>query len=49
MWHFRVYNPGDKLKIRSWESMAEESGIDTHGNICLPDGTFRSDMKYLCG
>lgn len=49
MLYFRVYKPGDKLKIRSWESMAKESGIDTHGNICLPDGTFRSDMKYLCG
>ena len=39
---------GDILKIREWDDMAEEYGINRHGNIAC-DLVFIRGMKYMCG
>lgn len=43
-----VIEIGDKLKIRSWEDMAEEFGVDNDGNIDS-QVQFLAEMKSLCG
>ena len=45
---------GTEYRIRSWESMEAEFGLDHHeeidGDPCNPDGSvFTENMKYLCG
>ena len=42
---------GDQIKIRSWEDMEEQFGLDGCGNIDRGDKIipFIKDMKYLCG
>lgn len=40
------YNVGDKVRIREWEDMAEEFGVDSSGNIC---NSFVTSMKKYCG
>ena len=42
------YKPGDKVKVRSWESMEEEFGISHDGDIRTKP-TFVSDMRKYCG
>lgn len=37
---------GDKVRIKSWEQMVGEFGIDKDGNI---ETGFMNKMKYLCG
>lgn len=43
----RGFKDGDKVKIRSWESMENEYGTDDDGDIPVPD-YFVSKMKCLC-
>ena len=43
------YKVGDKVKIRSWESMEEEFGVRRNGNIDLGGECFVREMKKYCG
>ena len=45
-YNFKV---GDKVKIRQWNDMVEEFGLDAYGNIKTRGHTFPKGMKYLCG
>nr|DAF72318.1 MAG TPA: ubiquitin ligase [Caudoviricetes sp.] len=45
-YNFKV---GDKVKIRQWNNMVEEFGLDAYGNIKTRGHTFSKGMKYLCG
>lgn len=41
---------GDIVKIRTWESMEKEYGLDEDGDIPVnPDTAFVGEMKPLCG
>jgi hypothetical protein len=43
-----MFEVGDKVKIKSWEQMEEEFGLDKIGDIeCA--AAFLVDMKHLCG
>lgn len=39
---------GRKYKIKQWDEMEEEYGIDANGAIDVPF-KFIKDMRYLCG
>jgi len=39
---------GQKVRIRDWDDMEKEFGLDESGDINCP-ATFVKDMKYLCG
>lgn len=39
---------GDKLRIRQWDDMVKEFGIDENGNISCTF-VFTKQMKILCG
>ena len=44
------YKVGDKIKIRSWESLTKEFGIDDRGGIYIPSNPwFSPKMKKYCG
>ena len=43
------FKVGDKVRVRSWESMAKEFGVDNDGNIMLSSLHFWKKMKHLCG
>ncbi len=44
------YKVGDKVRIRSWNSMANEFGFDDVGDIYIPDEIyFVRDMRRFCG
>lgn len=43
------YKVGDKVKVRSWESMEKEYGTDLRGDIKLPNIYFAKRMKEFCG
>ncbi len=44
------YKVGDKVRIRSWNSMANEFGVDDEGDIYIPDEIFFvRDMRSYCG
>ena len=43
------FKVGDKVRIRQWDDMAEEFGLNKYGNIELKDDVFCPDMKCLCG
>lgn len=45
---YRTVEIGDKVTIRSWESMENEWGLDELGEICIPLSFIRK-MRYLCG
>lgn len=45
---YRTADIGDKVTIRSWESMENEWGLDEFGGICIPL-SFTRKMRYLCG
>ena len=45
---YRTADIGDKVTIRSWESMENEWGLDELGGICIPL-SFTRKMRYLCG
>ena len=41
---------GDIVKIRAWESMEKEYGLDEDGDIMVnPDTAFVVEMRPLCG
>ncbi len=42
------YKVGDKVRVRSWESMEKEFGLDEFGYISMKYG-FTDDMEKLCG
>ena len=44
------YNKGDKVKIREWDDMLNEFGIENGEEIPVSINTdFTIDMKMLCG
>ena len=43
-----MFKVGDKVKIKSWDKMVKEYGLNADGNI-LCKYKFTVDMKYLCG
>lgn len=43
------YKEGDKVRIREWNDMAREYGVDEDGAIDCPPIFFTSDMKRYCG
>mgnify|MGYP003375726429 CR=1 FL=1 len=43
-----MYKAGDWVRIRRWEDMKEEFGVDEYGDIKC-DLTFVDTMKPLCG
>ena len=44
----RFYEQGTVCRIRQWDDMAAEFGIDGFGGI-MCDGIFTPEMKDLCG
>jgi len=44
-WHGWV-DYGEKVRIREWDDMVEEFGIDKNGNI---KNNFLASMRHLCG
>jgi len=47
----KSFTVGQKVRIRQWNDMAEEYGLDLHYNIqpLGATGFFSSHMRYLCG
>ena len=43
------YKVGDKVRIRSWESMEEQFGVDHMGDIRLSTTYFVKNMRHYCG
>jgi hypothetical protein len=43
------YKVGDKVKVRSWEDMEKEYGVDSGGFILAGTVYFSSDMRKFCG
>lgn len=44
-----AFIPGRRVRIRSWESMAEEFGETGRGDLSTPRFLFTGKMKPLCG
>lgn len=45
-----IVNIGDKVKIRGWDEMAAEFGLDAAGNINTIQGEpFLATMRRFCG
>ena len=43
------FKVGDKVRVREWDSMKKEFGIDDNGSIMTPIFTVVRDMKQFCG
>ncbi len=44
------FKNGDRIRIRQWDDMEKEFGLDSDGDIYVGDGSsFIQDMKHLCG
>ncbi len=43
------YKVGDKVRVRSWEDMEKEFGLDEEGCICMNALRFAKGMKIYCG
>lgn len=45
------YKVGDKVRVRQWDAMKREYGVNENGDIRAPSGflIFTSGMKHLCG
>ena len=43
------FKVGDRVRVRSWESMEKEFGVDGSGNIMFSLFHFWKEMKPLCG
>lgn len=43
------YKVGDKVKVRSWESMAKQFGVDRYGDIRMTNTFFVDRMRKYCG
>lgn len=48
---YPTYHVGDHVIVRTWDSMMEEYGSDSHGDIAVHPNklSFVLDMKPLCG
>ena len=42
------FHHGDKVRVREWDDMAAEYGMDGDGDIKMPFG-FTEPMKQFCG
>lgn len=42
------FQVGDIVRIRDWDDMADEFGVNPNGAI-MCNGIFTSSMRYLCG
>ena len=42
------FQVGDIVRIRDWDDMADEFGVNSYGSIRC-NGNFIPDMRYLCG
>lgn len=42
------FQVGDIVRIREWDDMEDEFGVDSYGSIRC-NGNFIADMRYLCG
>lgn len=42
------FSPGDRVRIRQWDDMAQEFGLTSYGSIQCRY-TFARSMKSLCG
>ena len=42
------YKVGDRVRIRDWDDMKREFGVDREGDI-QAETWFRKKQKYLCG
>lgn len=48
--HHREEIPvGTLCRIREWEDLAEEFGVDPFGDIPECDASFTEEMRYMCG
>lgn len=46
----RKFNIGDVCRIREWDDMAEEFGVDEEDDDVIEcEYKFIADMRYLCG
>jgi hypothetical protein len=43
------YKVGDKVRVRSWDSMAKQFGVDSFGDIKVPNIFFVDMMREYCG
>lgn len=43
------FKVGDKVKVREWDDMEKEFGVDRDGDIHMPLWLFMSNMKEFCG
>ena len=46
---FGVFQPGDVVRIKSYEDMKAEYDFSDYGIYCPDNITFAKNMKYLCG
>ncbi len=44
----RTFSPGQRVRVRSWESMVAEFGVSATGHIPCPE-TFVREMREFCG
>lgn len=45
----RKFNIGDRVRVRAWDDMVKEFGVDELGDIDTGYLYFVSDMESLCG
>ena len=45
----RDFKVGDRVRIRSWDDMVKEYGLDWEGDIPTPCYFFIDKMRILCG
>lgn len=46
----RKFKVSDRVRVRSWEEMLKEFGLDDDGDISIPgEPCFNRAMQYLCG
>ena len=43
------YKVGDKVRVRQWDDMVKEFGVDKFGHISTKTGYFTKRMKEFCG
>ena len=43
------FKVGDEVKVREWDDMSKEFGIDSNGNINTPRWKFTGEMRSFCG
>lgn len=43
------YKIGDKVRVRQWDDMVKEFGVDKFGDISTKTGYFTRQMKEFCG